>query len=145
MWPRNLLFVSLCLVALMGLAASLLRIEQPETPAGFLADRYDQDTYRSVIDQVDAQWQQHWADSNVHPAPRADDLTLARRLALSLTGTVPSFEEIRRLEELPSEQRLEWHLSSLLEDQRSADYLAERLARAYVGTENGPFLAYRRR
>jgi hypothetical protein len=66
-------------------------------------------------------------------------------LALSLTGMVPSLEEIRRLEELPAEDRLEWQLSSLLLDQRYADYLAERLARTYVGTENGPFLSYRRR
>jgi len=145
MWRRNLLFATLCLIALTGLAAGLWRVEQPATPASFVVDRYDQDSYRGVIEQVNAQWRGHWQEAGVRPAPRADELTLARRLSLSLTGTVPSFEEIRRLEELPAEQRLEWHLSNLLEDQRYADYLAERLARAYVGTENGPFLAYRRR
>lgn len=145
MWPRNLLFVSLCVVALTALAASLLHIEQPEAPAGLIVGRYEQDAYRDVVQQIDAEWQEHWLKANLEPAPRADDLTIARRLALSLTGTVPSFEEIRRLEELPSEQWMEWQLSSLLEDQRYADYFAERLARAYVGTENGPFLAFRRR
>lgn len=145
MWPRNLLFVSLCLVALTALAASLLHIEQHEAPASLSVGRYEQDAYRAVIQQLNTEWQDHWIAGNVAPAPRADDLTIARRLSLSLTGTVPSFEEIRRLEELPAEQRLEWQLSSLLEDQRYADYLAERLARAYVGTENGPFLAFRRR
>lgn len=145
MWPRNLLFASLCVVALTGLAASLLHIEQPETPTSFDAGRYQQESYRRVIAQVNAEWHQHWVKAKVRPAPRADDLTIARRLALSLTGTVPSLEEIRRLEELSAEQRLDWQLSSVLEDQRYSDYLAERLARAYVGTENGPFLMYRRR
>jgi hypothetical protein len=145
MWPRNLLFVSLCVVALTALAASLLHVEQPEAPTKLDLGRYEQESYLGVIQQVNAEWWEHWDKAEVEPAPRADDLTIARRLALSLSGTIPSFEEIRRLEELPSEQWIEWQISSLLEDQRYADYLAERLARAYVGTENGPFLAYRRR
>ena len=36
-------------------------------------------------------------------------------------------------------------LDELLADRRCADYLAERFARAFVGTEDGPFLLYRRR
>jgi hypothetical protein len=32
----------------------------------------------------------------------------------------------------------------LLEDRRFADYVAERLARAFVGVENGPFIVFRR-
>ena len=41
--------------------------------------------------------------------------------------------------------RLEAWLDDLLRDRRSADYLAERFARALVGTEDGPFLLFRRR
>jgi len=145
MWPRNLLFAALCLLALTGLAASLLQTEKPEAPSDFDTGRYASDSFRPVIEQINSEWQDHWDQSSVQPAPRADDLTIARRLNLSLTGTVPSLEEIRRLEELAPEDRLEWHLSSLLEDERYSDYLAERLARSFVGTENGPFLAYRRR
>ncbi len=33
----------------------------------------------------------------------------------------------------------------MLADRRYADHVGERLARAYVGVENGPFLVYRRR
>ena len=33
----------------------------------------------------------------------------------------------------------------LLADRRFSDYLAERFARVYVGTEDGPFILYRRR
>lgn len=49
------------------------------------------------------------------------------------------------LESVPEAARVSWWLSHLLRDRRSADYLAERLVRVYVGTENGPFLVYRRR
>ena len=68
-----------------------------------------------------------------------------RRLALVLCGSVPSLEEIRRFEARPKQERVKAWLDDLLSDRRCADYLAERFARAYVGTEDGPFLLYRRR
>jgi hypothetical protein len=57
---------------------------------------------------------------------------------------VPSVEEIRALENVPGDERLEWWTSHLLGDRRHSDYLAERLARVYVGNENGPFIVFRR-
>ena len=68
-----------------------------------------------------------------------------RRLSLVLCGSVPSLEEIRRFEARPKEERIEAWLDDLLRDRRCADYLAERFARVYVGTEDGPFILYRRR
>ena len=68
-----------------------------------------------------------------------------RRLALALTGSVPSLEEIRRFEGRPEGTRIDAWIDELLRDRRCADYLAERLARAYVGTEDGPFILFRRR
>ena len=41
--------------------------------------------------------------------------------------------------------RFDWWVNYLLSDDRFHDYAAERLARAFVGTENGPFILYRRR
>ena len=38
-----------------------------------------------------------------------------------------------------------WWLDHILQDRRFADYFAERLARTFVGTEDGPFILYRRR
>ena len=70
---------------------------------------------------------------------------MMRRLALVLCGSVPSLEEIRRFEAQPKEGRMEAWVDDLLADRRCADYLAERFARAFVGTEDGPFLLYRRR
>jgi hypothetical protein len=72
-------------------------------------------------------------------------MTVARRLSLALCGTIPSLEEIRNLQKLPPEKQIDSHLDHLLADRRFADYFAERLARAFVGTEDGPFLVYRRR
>jgi hypothetical protein len=68
-----------------------------------------------------------------------------RRLALALIGAVPSLEEIRRFESQPRGSRIEAWLDDLLSDRRCADHLAERFARAFVGTEDGPFLLFRRR
>jgi hypothetical protein len=49
------------------------------------------------------------------------------------------------LEQVPTQRRMEWWVSYLLADPRFGEYVAERLARAYVGTEDGPFIVYRRR
>ncbi|MCB1078341.1 MAG: DUF1553 domain-containing protein, partial [Verrucomicrobiae bacterium] len=85
-----------------------------------------------------------WQTEKVEPLPRADDLAIARRLSLALTGSIPSMEQIRAFESRPDSLRVAWWIDQLLSDKRSADYLAERFARAFVGTENGPFLVYRR-
>ncbi|OYW19433.1 MAG: hypothetical protein B7Z55_08835, partial [Planctomycetales bacterium 12-60-4] len=85
------------------------------------------------------------SQQNLRPTAKTDDLTLVRRLSLALTGSIPSLQEIRLLESLKDADLPQWWLSHLLSDRRTSDYLAERLARVYVGIENGPFLMYRRR
>jgi len=77
--------------------------------------------------------------------PRADGLAILRRLHLALVGTIPSLEEIRRFESLPAHERIQRWTDQLLADRRWADHTAERLARAWVGVEDGPFLVFRRR
>jgi len=75
----------------------------------------------------------------------ADWKTICRRLSLALIGNGLSLEDIRVLEKVPEEDRVGWWADYLLSDRRSADYLAERFTRATVGTNNGPFLLFRRR
>ena len=94
---------------------------------------------------VDADFAKAWAQQGLKPVAKTDDLTLVRRLSLALTGSIPSLQELRMLESLQSAEVPQWWLSHLLSDRRTSDYLAERLARVYVGIENGPFLMYRRR
>ena len=100
----------------------------------------------SAVAKVNAAFLASWTKAALEPTPEADALTLARRLSLALTGAPPSLEEIRRLESLPdgADPVAAW-LDHLFADRRSADYLAERFARAFVGVETGPFLVYRRR
>jgi hypothetical protein len=81
----------------------------------------------------------------VTPAGRAPDLAILRRLSLALAGRTPSLREIRAFEAQPESGRLARWVDGLLRDRRFADYWAERLARAFVGTEDGPFLVFRRR
>jgi len=142
---RDLLFVGLVLGGAAGLAASLY---PPRLDAGKAARarRPVRDDGRSAtVRRVDAAFRGRWADEGLKPAPPAPALTVARRTALALTGSIPSLEEIRRLDSLPEGERAARYVDALLSDRRFADYFAERLARAYVGTEGGPFLVYRRR
>lgn len=139
----------LCLVALLsagtGIAYSLWKPKprpegisrSPANPALI--------SVRESAREVDRDFQQWWNEKKLEPVSQADELLIARRLSLALTGTIPSLEEIRAFEAQPAEQRMDWWLTRLFADPRSSDYLAERLARAYVGTDGGPFIVFRRR
>ena len=165
MWARNLLFIGVSIAGLLAIGDQLLRRSRIETPVDYQPARFaapaasaaaltksdkawpdnrPADDIGQTLAQLDAEFRQHWQDQQLQAAPSADDLTIARRLSLALTGAVPSVEEIRALENVPADDRLEWWTSHLLEDRRHSDYLAERLARAFVGNENGPFIIYRR-
>jgi len=98
-----------------------------------------------TVHAVDTSFEADWKQQDLQPSPAADALTIARRLSLALTGSIPSLEEIRALEARPEGERVTWWLSHLLADRRSSDYLGERLARVYVGTEGGQPILYRRR
>ncbi len=145
MWKRNLLFVGLILVGLGSLGANLFPPAAPPRVPDFDADALRDPSFRAVVEDVNRAFREHWSAAGVEPAPRADDLTLARRLSLGLTGTVPSLQEVRQLEQYSGEERVQWWLEGLLRDRRHADYFAERFSRAFVGTEDGPFVFYRRR
>ena len=156
MW-RNLLFVVLCLAGLGMIASSLLdrnRIDTPRTFSGGQArlvslqtpaDRPSSAEWTRTTAAINEEFEKHWQAQGLTHGERASELAIVRRLSLALTGTIPSVEEIRALEQVDPEDRVEWWVAHLLEDRRYADYVAERLARAYVGTEDGPFILYRRR
>jgi hypothetical protein len=164
MWARNLFFIGLCTVGVFALGRQLLPRNRIITPQDYQPGRYaatpvansavtelavwpeakTPDDLAPTLAQLNAAFRQDWEARELQIAPRADDLTLARRLSLALTGTIPSLEEIRALEAVRAEYRLEWWVSHLVEDRRHSDYLAERLARAYVGNDMGAFIVFRR-
>lgn len=145
MWLRNLLFLGLIGGGGVALGVNLLPPREPKPVTSYDASAYRAADFRNAVDRIDGAFRKQWNEDKVRPAPAASELTVARRLALGLMGTVPSLEEIRQFEYLPAEERLPWWLDHILQDRRFADYFAERIARAVVGTEDGPFIFYRRR
>ncbi|TWT30746.1 DUF1549 domain-containing protein [Blastopirellula retiformator] len=146
-WLRNLFFIGICGVMVSAVVGGLVIPQRPPQVAEIAhpLGPVERNDIQAVADRVDLQFEQTWADAGLQPAPTADDLTLIRRISLGLTGTVPSLEEIRVFESRPEEERLSWWLSKTFADRRYGDFVAERLRRAYVGVENGPFLVYRGR
>jgi hypothetical protein len=141
---RDLLFLSVVAGGAITVGAGLLgpsATGQPKSPAK-KAPRVD---LRPIVADVDATFHRSWSERKLIPAPKANELSVMRRLGLALCGSIPSLEEIRRFEARPVEKRIDAWVDDLLHDRRTADYLAERFARAFVGTEDGPFLLYRRR
>lgn len=145
MWKRNLLFLLLLFGGVSALGANLVPPRAPRHVQHYDASAYHTADFRGMVARVDDSFRQDWTARQLQPAPATADLTVARRLALGLMGTVPSLEEIRQFEALPPNERVAWWIDHILEDRRSADYLAERFARAFVGVEDGPFIFFRRR
>jgi hypothetical protein len=144
-WLKNLLFIGLVLGGGIALVSKLMPPREMKAITSYDANTYRDPEFRAAVDRVNSSFRQQWASEQLKPSSAASDLQIARRLSLGLLGTVPSLEEIRQIESLPHDERMPWWIDHILQDQRFADYLAERLARAYVGTEDGPFIYFRRR
>ncbi|MBY0456284.1 MAG: DUF1549 and DUF1553 domain-containing protein [Gemmataceae bacterium] len=145
MWGRNLFFIALLVAGAFGLRASLFPLRTEARKIKFDPTPTQADDVRAVVAEVDDSFRAAWAAKSLTPTGRADDLTVARRLSLALTGSVPALEDIRQFEQQPAETRASGWAHHLLQDRRFADYFADRLARAYVGTDDGPLVSYRRR
>lgn len=145
MWLRNLFFVGVILGGVVAIQAALFPSPVPPRSDHFDAAAIEADDFRKLVTGVDAAVASGFAADGLTPAPPAAPLTVMRRLHLALMGTIPSLQEIRSFEEYQGDQRVQWWLDGILRDRRCADFLAERLARATVGTEDGPFLVFRRR
>lgn len=145
MWARDVLFLGLVGLGVAALCGNLLPPPVPLRGAATSATSPQRLDELAVVDQVNAAFGRQWASQNLTPAGRAPELAMARRLSLALVGTVPSLQEIRELEARPGEAGVQDWLTRLLADRRHGDYFAERLARVYVGTEDGPFIVFRRR
>lgn len=142
---KNILFALLCASGLAAITTRLMPRDLKLPPVNARLELYTDSTFLETVGEVDAEFEEAWRAAEVAPAGRADNWTIIRRISLGLTGTIPSLEEIRWLEQQPPESQIQWWLERLLQDRRFSDYFAERLARSYVGTEDGPFLVYRRR
>lgn len=145
MWLRNLFFIGVLLGGVFGVRSAIFPPAIPPRSTDFDVTSVESAEFRTLVDQVDAAIEAGYVKENLKPASLADPRTIARRLHLALMGTIPSLQELRQFEAYQGDHRLQWWLDGILHDRRSADFLAERFARAYVGTEGGPFLVFRRR
>lgn len=142
---KNGLFILICVGSVGLLSIYLTSASELSTPKSWKPESDRAKNVAAIIETIDESFEDQWSDCGLEVAQVADDLLVARRLSLGLSGTIPSVQELKILEQQPSNQRISWWVSRLLEDTRTHDYLAERLARAWVGVEEGPFLVYRRR
>ncbi|EDM77411.1 hypothetical protein PPSIR1_37889 [Plesiocystis pacifica SIR-1] len=155
-WVKDALFVGLCVVGLAGLVVGFALPSDAgargqDTRARLGAAPSQRGELAAVAAEVDAALAADHRALGLEPSVRAPTLLVARRLSLALTGTIPSLEEVRALELLRDDEGLDegevlarW-TRYLLTDRRHAEYFAERFARAFVGVEQGPLIAYRRR
>jgi hypothetical protein len=125
-----------------------MRVQPAGRPAAGESDSLSSEVggsqVRNSVGALNRSFRQGWAESGTSAAPAASDLAILRRLSLALCGTIPSLEEIRTFESDGSPDRLDRWTVRLFADSRFADYFAERLARSFVGTEQGQFIVFRR-
>lgn len=147
------LFVVLSVLGIVRWAARI-----PRTQASVVLAAADARDLRQSAARVDEFLWIRWDSEQLAPAEPVAPLQVLRRLSLALHGTIPSLQEIRQFEaELALQNEsgqgvdesdigdlLDRWTARMLDDQRFADYFAERLARSYVGTEGGQFVIFRR-
>ncbi len=138
------LMISVMLVGITVVAATLRRRPAIVAPREF-SGAYQSESFGSTLVRCNSQLAGMAEEVHGEVAPRANNLAIARRLSLALVGSGLSLEEIRALSQVPEREQIQWWTSYLLEDRRWADYFAERFSRAFVGTDQGPFLLFRRR
>ena len=145
MGVRDLFFLTLVIGGVLTLGANLMPPSKPLPISKYEAPSSRDAEFLATVEVLNRIVRSEWQKEKIAPTKTATDLQVARRLSLALMGTTPSLEEIRQFESLPQGERLAWWLDHILKDRRYADFVAERVARAVVGTEDGPFLLFRRR
>ena len=143
-WRRRLLLIVLAISLFGGITWATSPRAKLLLPTESISSTVDP-SIQAVANQVDLAFDAKIAGEGLSKAKLADWRTITRRISLALIGNGLSLEETRVVEQIPEERRAVWWTEYLLKDRRSSDYLAERWTRATVGTNQGPFLLFRRR
>lgn len=142
---KSLIWPTLVVGGVLWLTTSSVRsIATVQEQNSQLGDLLPQTKTSNVVQRVNAELMTFQSEAGIQPAGPAAEMLIWRRLSLALHGTIPSLEEIRDFQADAAPDRLGRWLEQMLNDDRFADYFAERLARSYVGVENGQFLIFRR-
>ncbi len=143
-WRKRALLIGVVSLTLLVLAGSLSTQPNRKTPLT-ATHAYGDSSLQSTVEKINQEFADSIQKAGLESTEVADWLTVCRRLNLALVGCGLSLEDIRLLEQIPENERVRWWVEHLLEDPRSHHYLSERLTRAYVGVNNGPFVLFRRR
>src|SRR5256885_13291255 len=100
MWPRNLLFLGLLGGGVYALGANLIPPAEPTPLTTYSSSTQANPEFRDTVSGLNAAFRPQWHSQSLPEAPPAAELTVARRLALGLMGTIPSLEELRQFERL---------------------------------------------
>ena len=144
-WLKDVLLCGVVLSGIAAIAAFLLATDRVESPTTFHSNADSLATIKGSTLALDNALNSSIDAVDLRKSARASQNQIFRRLSLSLTGSLPSVEELREVAKINHDDQIHWYVSHLLEDRRSSDYLAERFSRIFVGVEEGPFLVYRRR
>jgi hypothetical protein len=91
---------------------------------------------QAVVAMIDGYLQTSWQEYQVKPAAPADDFEWIRRAYLTLTGRIPSIEEVEAFQALPADQRRRQMTEKLLTDARTAEHLAVTWSNLLIGRSN---------
>ena len=144
-WKKRLLILGCAMAVVTGIAWATSPKPSVLGNASREAHNSSLDLDGDILARFEAEVLSGIQQVDLEVAEKADWQTICRRISLALVGTGMSLEEIRALEQMDEGVRVRWWTEYLLRDRRSSDYLAERLTRATVGTNQGPFLIFRRR
>lgn len=97
-----------------------------------------------IVERVDRTIEKQWSDAGLVPAEPAAELQVFRRLSLALFGAIPALEDLREFDADGGPDRLTRWSVRMLADDRSADYLAERLSIALIGDRASDVPGFRR-
>jgi Protein of unknown function (DUF1553)/Protein of unknown function (DUF1549) len=153
-WRKRLLLVGCGLVAIaifFGATAPEAKLREQGERADTVFSASTLLTAKQIDNAINASIEMQ----DLKSAQEADWSIICRRLSLALTGCSLSLQEYRAIETLggtvtdsssvPNDERIAWWTNYLLADTRWSDYFAERFSRAFVGTNQGPFIVFRRR
>jgi len=143
-WPRRFLLLGCGLMSALFFLGAIAP-EPKLRPREEKAMQAWSEASLQTAELIDEQMQEKIDTAGLFAAPAADWQTVCRRLSLALVGNSLSLEELRAIEQVDEEHRIEWWTDYLLSDSRWSHYFAERFSRAYVGTNQGPFLLFRKR
>ncbi len=144
-WPKRFLLMGCVLVSGLFFLGAMAPEPKLRSREGNSGPRSWSESISLSSDAIDQDLQAQIDEAGLMTAQVADWRTICRRLSLALVGNSPSLEELRAIERIEPERRVEWWTDYLLADTRWSHCFAERFSRAYVGTNEGPFLLFRRR